>query len=283
MIPYDPTRDALIRPYLRDTVFEPGGTYSDLQIGLEAARLAYYPAERDPAQALSLNAALQHIGFNEPTWFEDKETDSQGFGAYRASDHTALLAFRGTEPDKAGDIGTDIKFWKAPWHDSHSLVHHGFADAANGLLNRSTLLHWIEQQNGARLLITGHSLGAAIATLVASLRPPHTLVLAGAPRVGNDEFNKGIKADKIHRLVNCCDIITRIPPVALGFAEVGTQTYIDANGKVHNGLPRGDAAIDADRSAARLAYLRDQAWLSGNVLVRDLADHAPINYIRPFF
>jgi hypothetical protein len=41
--------------------------------------------------------------------------------------------------------------------------------------------------------------------------------------------------------------------------------------------------IDADRSAARMAYLRDQAWHWGNVLFRDLADHAPINYIRAFF
>jgi hypothetical protein len=38
--------------------------------------------------------------------------------------------------------------------------------------------------------------------------------------------------------------------------------------------------VQADREAARIAYLREYAWKKGNVMIRDLADHAPINYIR---
>lgn len=44
------------------------------------------------------------------------------------------------------------------------------------------------------------------------------------------------------------------------------------------------ARLDAvDRTTARIEYLRDEAWRTGAVLVRDLADHAPINYERALF
>lgn len=283
MIPYDPSRDALLRPFLRDTVFAEGGTYSPLQIGVEAARLAYYPAESEPEHAVRLHAALKNIGFNEPTWFIDEDTDTQAFGAYRASDHTVLLAFRGTEPDKAGDISTDAQFWKTAWHHTQGQVHQGFSKAADALLKQAALKSYLAQHRGAHLIFAGHSLGAALAMLVASVHAPQTLVLIGSPRVGDADFNRSVQAQTVHRLVNCCDIITRIPPVGLNFAEVGVQAYIDAQGQVQAGWPRGDARIDADRAGARLAYLKEHAWRWNNVLVRDLADHAPINYIRAFF
>ncbi len=283
MIAYDATRDALLRPYLRDTVFNGHGPYSDLQICVEAARLAYHPAEQKPEAAQQVKAALQLLGFGEPTWFVDPKTDTQAFGAYRASDRTVLLAIRGTEPNKGGDLCIDIKSWKTSWGKDADQVHAGFAESALALLNGTDLKAYLQRHEGARLLMTGHSLGAAVATLLSNELKPHTLVLVGSPRVGDDGFCRSVQAPVIHRLVNCSDIITRIPPVELGFAEVGMPTYIDASGTVHTDWPHGDARIDADRSQARMAYLRDVAWRWGNVLFRDLADHAPINYIRAFF
>jgi Lipase (class 3) len=283
MIAYDATRDALMRPFLRDTVFNGSGSFSDLQICIEAARLAYHPAERMPDEAQRLKAALQCIGFDEPTWFVDRGTNTQAFGSHRASDHTVLLAFRGTEPDQVGDLYTDGQFWKVSWMDQHHQVHAGFAKSASALLGGPHLKAYLQRHEGARLWMTGHSLGAAIATLVATAHKPHTLVLVGSPRVGDESFCQSVQAQVVHRLVNCCDIITRIPPTGLGFAEVGIPTYIDASGAVHTDWLRGDARIDADRSDARMSHLRELAWRWGNVLCRDLADHAPINYIRAFF
>jgi hypothetical protein len=40
------------------------------------------------------------------------------------------------------------------------------------------------------------------------------------------------------------------------------------------------AWVSADRAAARLHYFTHYTFVSGNVAVRDLADHAPANYIR---
>jgi hypothetical protein len=39
-------------------------------------------------------------------------------------------------------------------------------------------------------------------------------------------------------------------------------------------------ATSADRAAARVDYLENFARRAGSVLVRDLADHASINYVR---
>jgi hypothetical protein len=57
--------------------------------------------------------------------------------------------------------------------------------------------------------------------------------------------------------------------------------YIDSAGQLRTSMTR--EKIEADRTRARIDYLRDEAWRTGAVLVRDLADHAPINYERVLF
>ena len=41
--------------------------------------------------------------------------------------------------------------------------------------------------------------------------------------------------------------------------------------------------IEADRAEGRGRYAAEHAWKPGSVLLRELADHAPINYARAFF
>jgi len=41
--------------------------------------------------------------------------------------------------------------------------------------------------------------------------------------------------------------------------------------------------VDADREKGRWLYLNQYAWKRGTVSVRELADHAPVNYARAFF
>ncbi|WVZ05706.1 hypothetical protein V8G54_019052 [Vigna mungo] len=70
------------------------------------------------------------------------------------------------------------------------------------------------------LTITGHSLGAALATLSAYdirnsfLRPPHVTVISfGGPRIGNRSFRRRLEEQgtKVLRIVNSDDVITKIP------------------------------------------------------------------------
>lgn len=76
---------------------------------------------------------------------------------------------------------------------------------------------------------------------------------------------------------DCCDTVTTLPPEVLGYAHVGDPLYVDRQRKV---IPDpGDQFIAADRSAASIAYFFQYSWRRGTVWVRNLADHAPVNYV----
>jgi hypothetical protein len=68
---------------------------------------------------------------------------------------------------------------------------------------------------------------------------------------------------------------SEVPWALTGDPAIG---YIDRHGAVQH-APSPEAT-SADLAAARVDYLENFAWRAGSVLVRDLADHAPINYVR---
>lgn len=58
---------------------------------------------------------------------------------------------------------------------------------------------------------------------------------------------------------------------------MGSLKYIDRNGKLLESP--NEETINADRLKASARYLVRHAFLPGTVFSRDLADHAPINYV----
>jgi predicted lipase len=68
---------------------------------------------------------------------------------------------------------------------------------------------------------TGHSLGAALATLAASRHAPQAVYTFGSPRVGNEVFVASLQNLPIHRVVDDKDAAALLPPEALGFRHVG--------------------------------------------------------------
>src|SRR5438034_10705572 len=106
---YDASRRALLQPERGPTVFSAGRTPPGTEaLACEAARLAYVRAEESSADLQHLTAALAAAGYGAPTLFDHAGTDGQGYGALDA-DGSALLAFRGTQPDRAGDLVIDAK------------------------------------------------------------------------------------------------------------------------------------------------------------------------------
>ncbi|WP_321963426.1 lipase family protein [Paraburkholderia sp. J7] len=278
-IPYDPSLNALNSPGLRPTVFTAGVNYDIDGLCAEFARLAYIRYENGAAERQQLDQALALVGFQGAVTFNFTGDDVHGFGAVRQADGLAILAFRGTDPQSISDIADDLKFNLTDWPESAGQVHAGFASAARGL--RNAVENWLQETGPTRsqLILTGHSLGAAIATLFASLCKPSALVTIGSPRVGNAAFVATLNGLHITRYVDCCDLITDLPPPTLsGYVHAGASNYITREGEL---APHADDAfVQADRSAARDDYLLNCAWRIGNVVVRDLADHAPINYVR---
>jgi hypothetical protein len=158
-------------------------------------------------------------------------------------------------------------------------VHAGFANAFSGV--GSKVRKWLDNHRGMQVIVTGHSLGGALATLSASQWAASRLVTFGSPRVGNVAFVGTVRAEAVARYVDCCDIVTRVPPETPWYTHVGATMYIDSAGQLRTSMTQ--EKIEADRTRARIDYLRDEAWRTGTVLVRDLADHAPINYERALF
>jgi triacylglycerol lipase len=262
MIPYDASRESLFHPGRATNFFQAGPLTSDAALCAEMSRLAYVAADAD------LRAFLARASFSLVTSAD--VAGSQAFVAARGGD--VVLAFRGTESDDPTDLGSDSDVALVDL-DGGGHVHRGFLRALDAV--------WPGVAPaipaGARVLVTGHSLGAALATLAALRRSGASLFTFGSPRVGDTAFAGRPDHPPHERWVDCADIVTRIPPPGLGYAHTGTLHYLDRAGRHRGGI--GDTEIDADRRHAETEYLTKHAFREGTAAMRDLADHAPINYV----
>ena len=86
-----------------------------------------------------------------------------------------------------------------------------------------------------KLYITGHSLGAAMATIACSRMEEFTtveqLTTFGSPRVGTRKFVKALETTH-YRYVNNNDIVTKVPLWIMGYKHHGHQQYINFYGNV---------------------------------------------------
>lgn len=281
MIDYDASKSALYTPGRRPTLFVNGAMYSPLQLCIEAARLAYVDFENSDAGLRSLTNALARVGFGKPEPFVDAKTGTEAFGAYRAADRAVLVAFRGTQPDQMTDVFADLKANQVAWTESDGRVHAGFATAMRSV--KKEIDSWLDTAGAQRrsLFLCGHSLGAALATLAATIWGPSLLVTIGSPRVGDAKFAASLNDAHVMRLVDCSDLVTLLPPALTIYTHVGPMTYIDRHGEVKRN-PDSETVLK-DRAAAHADYLVHYAIHSDNVASRAMADHAPINYARAFF
>lgn len=281
-IPYDSSPKALFNPESGPTVFGTVLAPSLRALAVEAARLAYVQAEKGGDDLARLGADLAKAGFGAPTAFDSAREGAQGFGALR-DDGLALVAFRGTQASELKDLLTDLEFVKRDWSLGPGQVHEGFARSALAL--EGPVRRWLAgpAQQRKQLLVCGHSLGAAIATLLAPALGASMLVTIGSPRVGDAGFAASIDAAGIEvvRIVDFHDAVTRVPPKPLfGYRHAGRAVFIDADGRLVDdpAAEAVDAEIGADHLVAIVGHLA-----LGRGLTRDLTDHAPVNYVRAFW
>jgi len=140
------------------------------------------------------------------------------------------FAFRGTEPSKLNDVMADLNVVKNA-AKAGGKVHGGFQQEVNDLW--MDVLAEIEHNDQLKVrkdvYMTGHSLGAAMATIAATRYQPHELFTFGSPRVGGSLFIKNIKCPHL-RFMNNNDIVCRIPPAWLGFRHHGEMVYFNRFG-----------------------------------------------------
>ncbi|CAN0420449.1 unnamed protein product, partial [Ascophyllum nodosum] len=164
-----------------------------------------------------------------------------------ANDDVIIVVFRGTR--EPADWATNLKIFTRDTltHFGLSFLRQGFDDGVNTVWVGCGMRDMIkslynEKGKKRKLFITGHSLGAALATVTAahlafeqSINIITAIYTYGSPnRVFNgplaEEFdakiNYGIPLkDKCFRCRNNNDIVPRIPPYP--YTHVGTEIYID--------------------------------------------------------
>src|SRR5690349_3616236 len=160
------------------TKYDPANAY---WLG-KAARLAY----RDGAEAQSTTASW---GFDRFRPFDHGDTQCYVAGNAKM----VMVAFRGTQPQLLKDWLTDGDTCMCG--GSFGCVHRGFQRGLDQVWDDVARTLGEFQDRGQSLWFTGHSLGAALATLaVAKLRVPpsdkpvYGLYTYGQPRVGDRDF-----------------------------------------------------------------------------------------------
>jgi len=190
------------------------------------ARIAYYNIDKAKSQA-------KKLGFSTIEFY-----DREGAQAYRFMNKTDLvIACRGTEPTQWNDISADLKAIPV-MSETISRVHKGFKEEVDELwpmvcedINRKTNLK-------KNLWFCGHSLGGAMATIMASrakfndeLNDPVELYTYGSPRVGWKKYVNSLEVTH-HRWKNNNDIVTKVPLWIMGYRHHGTMHYITSDNKI---------------------------------------------------
>lgn len=184
----------------------------------------------------------------------------------KGSDDTHVLSFRGTEVTEPSDVLADLKAGKNI-EAIGGKIHVGFKGEINKLwpaIEKATA-------NINSLYVTGHSLGAAMATIAAGRMQSKVLALVtfGSPRVGNQEYVNCLTVTH-YRVQNNCDDVTKVPFKLMGFAHHGTHVYMNYYGAFRNLTP-WQQVKDMVRSRVK-AYTKGQKFLG-------VYDHMMDNYI----
>ena len=132
--------------------------------------------------------------------------DRGGTQAFLFTDHRlAVLAYRGTEEWR--DVFADLRYIKRDFPGG-GRVHRGFLKAFNQVRDA---VQADLRKTGLPVVMTGHSLGAALAMMAAVMWPAHAVHVYGCPRVGNGDFVKRLKCP-VTRYENWFDPVTFVPP-----------------------------------------------------------------------
>ena len=192
---------------------------------------------------------IEGWGFASVEVFEivrGRDIDTQGYVAF--NDTHVVAAFRGT--DSLPDWLTNLQAVKDPGPWENTAVHEGFQDAFLASALQIGEIIGRNVQADHQVWLTGHSLGGALAVLLAATLmesdlPVHGLYTFGAPRVGDRKFARalnnslqGVTAN--WRVVNKDDLVPHVPLESF-FSHSGNRMLLMGDGSVsHSGRAWGD-------------------------------------------
>jgi hypothetical protein len=153
-------------------------------------------------------------------------------GMWTEYEDKTILTFRGTL--SAFEWYHDVLIRQVPSRFLPGKVHEGFKTVFKAM--KPVLPDWFVPSKP--LIIAGHSLGAAMATLAGyALRAySPTVYLFGSPRVGDETFGVAYNSEvpDTFRVENAFDLVTELPPEELyvlkeNYKHVGKRVYVYAD------------------------------------------------------
>ena len=232
----------------------------------ELSRLVY--RDDPPDGERTREGFLAPVGLTESRFFSRKSTEcALVVPRHEAEAPAAALVFRGT--DGPVDWNTNVRVALTEWPKGGT-VHAGFQRALDGV--------WPDVEKALEELempvfYAGHSLGGALATLAASLRPPLAVYTFGGPRVGDAEFAEALADVAVYRVVNRRDTVPDTPPNVPGmrYRHAGELRGITA------GEPR--KPVRKKSGAVRARFPKQPGKRRWHDPPPNLSDHAPVNYV----
>ncbi len=223
-----------------------------------------------------VNQQLQRAGFDG------------ALAIYQESNHALvvrgkdklIVCFRGTLMDSLDNLVTDAKIARTPFNDL-GLVHRGFLQALDSLWPHIEA-ELNKRGNGREIWFTGHSLGAAMATLgAARWNQPCQVYTFGSPRVGDLAFRENYPPLPHYRFVHDHDAVTQLPP-PVGYRHGGQIFHLRRDGSILNGTDVWSQLKDnlTDRLPGLIKKMRAEKGVV-NAIISDnaFADHCPMSYV----
>mgnify|MGYP003773995253 FL=1 len=209
--------------------------------------------------------------YKELGYTQVKFIDKRGAQCYVVSNKDEMvLCFRGTEPTELSDLGADLNAFPDRGQIG-GFVHNGFQNELEKVYD--DIIKLVESKPKKKpLFITGHSLGGAMATIMASRiqRQIKCLYTYGSPRVGSKKFIEKCQFSH-YRHVNNNDAVPRVPFAILGYMHHSTARYINHYGNIRT-LTYWQRFKDKLRG--RWAAIKKLQFFDG------FRDHGMDNYIR---
>jgi len=206
-------------------------------------------------QSFSNEFEFSHFPNIEKKFINEESSDTQCAIIFDNNNHIIYIVFRGTEGKN--DLWTDLQFEKIEYqqevienyqdkvieqeinqkqqlsnpykkaNQSGAKMHQGFSQAY--LSVRNQIYDSIKNYGPAKLIVTGHSLGGALATLCALdihywLKEQFVISVYtfGSARVGNENFQKSFmkRIPNSYRFVYGMDIVPALPRPWQGYRHV---------------------------------------------------------------
>jgi triacylglycerol lipase len=167
-----------------------------------------------------------------PIVIQERHTDTQGF--IQRYDNVNLIAFRGSTSLRDWLTDAQFRMTTADRGSENVRVHRGFWAAIQSVWDDIDKI--LIKDFDKPIIVTGHSLGGALAILCAWLLRNQgyrveSVYTFGQPRVGNKAFARNYDRslrERTFRFIKGEDVVPRVPGWLLGYRHCGVRMFISS-------------------------------------------------------